>query len=338
VTTWDDLNARARGFSTRLLGRAILERLAHTGGVAEAADELRRAGYLLPAARASEADIELAARRLAAARLRTLGRWAGGRTVVLNVVFDDEDRRSIRALLRGAAARAPADQRLSGLLPTPALPERALEELARQRSIADVVSLLAAWHHPLADGLPAGEPRTEPDLLLLETTLDRTFASRALTGAARAGRRGLIYRYVQELIDTENAFAAIAWSEEKEGRATEHWLPGGRRVSREVFERAVAAGSAKDAGVVLAAAFAGTLLAGAFAGAAQEGPDTLELLVLRAVITGLRREARQAPLSPAPLLAYLLRLRAEVLDVRWLVWGRALGAPRTALADGLVTA
>jgi len=40
----------------------------------------------------------------------------------------------------------------------------------------------------------------------------------------------------------------------------------------------------------------------------------------------------------APLLGYALRLRAEALDVRWLVWGISLGAPGETLVEGLVTA
>jgi hypothetical protein len=40
----------------------------------------------------------------------------------------------------------------------------------------------------------------------------------------------------------------------------------------------------------------------------------------------------------APLLGYALRLRAEALDIRRLIWGISLGAPCETLLEGLVTA
>jgi vacuolar-type H+-ATPase subunit C/Vma6 len=57
--------------------------------------------------------------------------------------------------------------------------------------------------------------------------------------------------------------------------------------------------------------------------------------VLGAVIGELADVTRTDPLSPATVLCYALRLRAEVLDVRWLIWGISLGAPSAALLDGL---
>jgi vacuolar-type H+-ATPase subunit C/Vma6 len=44
-----------------------------------------------------------------------------------------------------------------------------------------------------------------------------------------------------------------------------------------------------------------------------------------------------APLGPAPLLAYALRLRAEMIDLRRIIWGVALAVPRAALTRDLVT-
>jgi len=338
MTTWDDLNARARGLSTHLLGRRFLEGLARAPDLPAVAAELERRGYVLEeSARASASALELSARRAAAARLRTLGRWAGRRTATLAVIFEDEDRRSVTALVRGAVQRAPAELRLSGLISTPELPERALEELAGQSSAAAVVALLAAWGHPLGRAAQPAAVGAEPDLLGLETAISRGFVQRALDGARRAGRRGVLYRYVRQLIDIQNAYAALVLSQDKEPRAAEQWLPGGRGIPITLFESAVATREYAAAARLLAPAFAGSRLAGVFA-RPDAHPAGLEGAVLGAVIADLEELTRTDPLSPAPLLAYALRLRAEALDVRWLIWGISLGAPPGSLLEGLVAA
>lgn len=337
MTTWDDLNARARGLGTHLLGRSALELLAHSPDLPAIAAELERRGYHVEeSARASAAGLELAARRAIAQRLKTLSRWAGPRTETLAVLLEDEDRRSIAALVRGAVQRAPAEQRLSGLVPTPELPERALEELAHQPSAGAVASLLVAWRHPLAASLLPEAGRPEPDLLRIETALARAFARRALRAARRGGWRGLLVRYVERVIDIENAYAVLALCGEKKPEIAEHWLPGGRGVTLKLAERAAATGEPAAACHMLASAFTGSPLAGVFADPAGN-PAGLELAVLAAQIDELRGLARTAPLSPAPLLSYALRLRAEVLDVRRVVWGISLGAPTKALVEGLVS-
>ncbi|MDH4348245.1 MAG: V-type ATPase subunit [Gemmatimonadota bacterium] len=338
MTTWDDLNARARGLAAHLLGRATLEGLAHAPDLPTIAAELASRGYpVQESARTSGAALELAVRRAIALKLRILARWAGSRTEPLAVLFEDEDRRSITALVRGAAQHAPAELRLSGLIPTPELPERALEELARQRTPASVASLLTAWRHPLAPAVLRDASHPEPDLFQVEIALSRAFAQRALAAARRAGRRGLLFRYVRQVIDIENAFTALALSEEKEPRVAEVWLPGGRAIALDLAQRAALSGDATAACQLLAAGFAGTTLAGVFA-APDKQPAGLELGVLAAQITELRARARIEPLSVAFLLGFALRLRAEALDIRRVIWGVSLGAPVPMLVEGLVTA
>jgi len=338
MTTWDDLNARARGLATHLLGRATLEGLAHAPDLPAIAAELASRGYpVAESARTSGAALELAVRRAIALKFRILVRWAGRRTELLAVLLEDEDRRSIAALIRGAAQRAPAELRLSGLIPTPELPERALEELARQPTPASVASLLAAWRHPLAPALLLDPGHPEPDLFQIELALSRAFAQRALMAARRAGRRGLLFRHVQQVIDLENAFTALVLSEEKKPKVGDEWLPGGRAITLELAQRAALSGNAAAACQLLATGFAGTRL-----GAAFENPDRhpagLELGVLAAQIAEIKGRARIEPLSIAFLLGFALRLRAEALDIRRVIWGISLGAPVPVLVQGLVTA
>jgi vacuolar-type H+-ATPase subunit C/Vma6 len=339
MTAWDDLNARARGLGTHLLGSQVLEGLAQAPDLTAVAAELERRGYVIDeSARGSAAGLELAARRAAAAKLRILSRWAEHRTETLVVIFEDEDRRSITALIRGAVQHAPAELRLSGLIPTNELPERALEELARQPSAPAVVALLAVWGHPLGKAAQSAAAGAEPDLLSLETAINVAFVQRALRGARRAGRRGVLYRYVRQLVDIQNAYAALVLSQEKgEPRAAEQWLPGGGGIPLPLFERAVATRDSAAAARLLATGFGTSRLARVFAHP-DNHPAGLERAVLGAVIAELGDLTRTDPLSPATVLSYALRLRAEALDVRWLIWGISLGAPSAALLEGLGTA
>ncbi len=333
---WEDLDARARGLATHLLGHAELDALARAPDVAALAEGLRGHGYPVAEKEAAPAALELALRRVAAARLRVLARWCGPRTGVLTVLFEDEDRRSLRAVLRGAVQGVASDVRLAGLVPTPTLPERALRELAKQDKPGAIAALLTAWRNPYGSALFPVASAAHPDLFALELLLNRTFAVRAVR-AAGGGGAGSVAAYVREVIDLENAFTALVLAAEgKDVTPKDAFLPGGGRISIAAFEIAAAAPDVSEAGRRLAAAFRGTPLAAAFERFGGD-PAALEDQVLRIRIRELVRAMRTAPLGPAPVLAYAVRLRAELVDLRRIIWGVALAASRAALVQDLVT-
>jgi hypothetical protein len=53
----------------------------------------------------------------------------------------------------------------------------------------------------------------------------------------------------------------------------------------------------------------------------------LDWALLRARVRALRLEARRDPLGAAPVLAYVLRLRSQVVALRRCLWGMELGLP-----------
>jgi len=333
---WGDLIARARGLGTHLLTTPQLAALARAPDLAALADGLRRHGYPMGEETRSPADLEVAVRRVAGAQLGVLGRWAGRRGETLAVLFEDEDRRSLRALLRGAVAGAPAEERVAGLLPTGALPAPALAELAHQTTPAAVAAVLTAWGNPYGSALLPEAGAAQPDLLKLEVRVNRTFAARALRAARHAGHRSPLVEHVRETIDLENAATALVLAAgDRDVIPKDLFLAGGRRVTIAAFEQAIGAGEGPAAAHRLAAAFAGTLIAGALEGSGAD-PAGLERALLRARIVMRRRAARDAPLGPAPVLLYALRLRAQLLDLQRIIWGVALGAP--AVAASLVSA
>ncbi|HEU4563170.1 MAG TPA: V-type ATPase subunit, partial [Gemmatimonadaceae bacterium] len=244
-----------------------------------------------------------------------------------------------RALLRGAAAAAGAGaptpaERLAGLIPTPALPARALAELARQATPEAVAALLAAWGNPYGAPLLEEARRQQPDLFALELRLDRVYAERAARAARQGGRA--MRDYVAMSVDIANTWSALAVaSEEGAARAGELWLAGGERLRRDAYQ-AAAALPAAAARARLALAWTGTPLGDALRdGAAGESPEDAALATQ---LQSQRRLARAEPLGAAPVAEYILRLRAEARDLRRIIWGVALRVPGAALAGGVVAA
>jgi vacuolar-type H+-ATPase subunit C/Vma6 len=261
-------------------------------------------------------------------------RWLDQRLPLLRVVIEDEDRRSVRAIVRGAAAGAAGETRLAGLVPTPSLPERLLEDLARQPRPGDVAVLLAAWRHPFGTAALAASKGQHPDLSHFELEVDRAFATRAVAGARNGGP--LLRAFVAETIDYANLHAAMVLAGGKTEQSAEPaFLPGGRRLSRAAFLAAVAMGS-EQAAESLATSCGPPEMEIIRRYSSDAGALERELLALR--INRLRSLARLDPLGPATLLRYFLRLRAQAMNLRVLLWGAALRAPAAVRRERLVRA
>ena len=330
-----DINTRARGLGTRLLRSSELERLASAQSLFSLQRELVNLGIAGADAPATPEALERAVRRRAAELLAILGRWCTEeRRPVFAVLFEDEDRRSIQAALRGAEQAASANARLSGLVPTRSLSERALRVLASQPTMADVVRTLVIWDHPFARALidPVSGPR--PSLFEAEVELQRAFARSALASARRGGVA--LLEYARQVVDVMNISSALLHSPERgDDIADATFIDGGARIDRAVFGELMRSDSFEQTRRAVAVAVRGSSLSEAFADEEAE-LSTLEAAVLRAQVSEQRRLARRYPDSAAPTIGFALELRAEVLDLRRIIWGIALGAPSPLLQAGLV--
>ena len=323
MTGYDEVSARARGLATHLLSASEWRGLAQVSDWSALAARLEQAREPLPLHGPSTANtVERAVRQRAGERLALLARWCSHREELLEVIFGDEDRRSVRALVRGAAARAPPEDRLAATLPTPALPLRALETLASQPNIAAVAALLLAWRHPAASALKGAPARGPPDLLLLETALTREFARRA----QGAGRRGdaLLRWHLQTLVDSENVLSALVLAESQEDVQLAPLFIDGGSVSLTALERVARARPRLAALEQAQAALRGTVLEDAFT---HDEASGLAERLAQAHRAHLHRTARVDPLGSAPVLDYALRLREEVQRFQRLAWALALSAP-----------
>ena len=325
MTSWDDLNARARGLATHLLPEATLTELGKTSDLRLVARRLAEAGInRQEAAGPGPAVLGREVRRWASRQLNVVCRWLGPRTPLLHCFLEDEDRQSLRALVRGAAAGAPAEQRLEGLIPTPGLPGRLLEELAAQPAVRDLAARLTIWRHPYAAAVAAGVGIGEPDLFRIEAELNRSFAERATLGA-RDGTMALRH-HVAELIDGDNILTALLLvGTAPEWPVEQAFCPGGWRLTPERF----AAARAPDrhrASVMLAQTIGDQALARRIRRYGAT-PARLESALREAQHAALAVKARLDPLSEAPLLEYLYRLRGQAERITMAIWAAAMDAP-----------
>ncbi len=331
------LDARARGLRTHLFRRAEIEQLAALD-LRSLASALSRSGKLSDpiAEPITPAAIEAALRKTASHHLSVLSTWARtGSSPALDVFYAEQDRRILRAMLRGAIQGAPTELRAAGLLPTPRLPERALAVLSHQPTAAGVAMHLVALRHPDADRLLALAARTQPVLFDLDLALLRGFAERSVA-SARAGDRNL-RDVVAWRVDAANVETALAIAESpRDVAAQECFVEGGASVSRAAFAQACGTSTRVAAAESLGRSLAGRAL-GAVVRATGGDPRRFERASLAGLIAEQTKRSRTDPLSSAPLVSFLLRLEAQSVDLRRVAGGASLGAPASNLRLELVT-
>lgn len=321
MTLWVDVVARARGLRTHRLHTGTLAALRGAPDLAAFGRHLQQAGFLIEEGERNAPALDLAIRRRAATELRILARWCGARAAELPVILEEEDRRSLRAILRGSLQGQPAEVRLRGLVPTPTLPLRALAELARGQTPAGVATLLTIWNHPFARALTAAAQASTPDPLTLDLALDRAWAERAATGARRGGVE--LQRFATDAIDLANAATVLTLAGTTTPRAPELFLEGGHRLARTAFV-ALLARNRSAATEALSDLYHATPFGPVFRRGPMRGLDDA---LLNARVEVQRRAARAAPLGVAPVLWFALELRRETTLLSRMLWSLALGAP-----------
>jgi len=325
---WDEVNARARGLATHLLPTEALGALTAARDWPEFVGRLSSAGYPIEGADRGVLDaagFDRAVGLVTARRFDLLGRWMGERRGALGVVLELEERSTLRALLRGAAQGASPGARLRAVLPTPGLPPRLLERLARAETVPALVQALLRAGHPAGRALEAAGGQGAPGLASLEWVLARLFLERAHRTARSGG--ALLRRFVADLADEENAWSLLLAAP---ADSTGEHLPGGARITEGEFERLRAEHDRERRLESLRRLLRGTVFGEAMAKTPVDLPS-LPARIEAARAASLRAAARRDPLGPAPVLEVLLRIRAEARAIRGMAWGVSLGAPPTVL-------
>jgi vacuolar-type H+-ATPase subunit C/Vma6 len=197
--------------------------------------------------------------------------------------------------------------------------------LAGQPTVVDVVRTLVLWGHPFGAPLVPAVTGAHPSLFDVELALERAFASRALSRAHRGGRH--LMEYTQQVVDVMNAWSALLHFVERDPAIVDiAFIEGGRWLNRDDFQKILSSDSRAELQRALARTFRPSPIASAFIGE-TETVTSLEAEVLRAQIEWQNRVALTDPGSSAPLIGFALELRAELLNLRRIIWGVALSAP-----------
>ena len=298
--------ARARGLGTTVLGADVLSELARVHDLDQLAGALARGGVIPPAVCDAEAIDRLVRDRIARDHA-TLRRYSAE----LGPLELDEDRRNLRAIVRGLAGAVPARRRLAATIPTAGLPSPVLAALAEAPNLGEIAAILVRRGHPFA----AVFSRTSIDLLELELALARRFAE-----VARSNDRAL-RTYLEQLIDAENAAAALVLATRSHDLAPgSAFVAGGCRLDRATFVVA-ASGPIEVARDHLSHAFAGTPLERAVL---ESAPSAVEDAALAWQLETQARLRRIEPLGLAAAVHVVLRRRDEARHVRRAAWRVAL--------------
>jgi len=282
-------------------------------------------------------SLEKAVRRHAAGQMAILDRWCmDDRRAALAVIFEDEDRRSIQTILRGAQQGTATEVRMAGLIPTTSLPERALLTLAAQPTPTDVIRMLALWNHPLGVPLVAAAGGPHPSLFEIEVELQRAFARRASARAHQGGSQ--LVEYVEQVIDVMNTWSALLHFVERDPSIVDMtFVEGGRWLTRDVFRTLMTLETVPQVEKRLAWELRRSALGSAFRGEIED-VARLERAMLRAQIDWRNRAVRLDPSGAAPIIGFAIELRAEVVNLRGIIWGVALRAPAALIQAELVVA
>lgn len=302
--------ARARGLTTTIASVDVLASIDRARDPDDLAAALARLDLHIAGPVTADAIDRIASGRISH-DLVVLARWSDA----IAPLELDEDRRSLRVLVRGIASGAPTTSRLWATIPTAHLPAPALAALAALPAIEQLAPALARLHHPLASAL--GGARSPVDPLELELRLMHRFAE-----LARSDDRALRTHFAQ-LIDAENAGAALLLAARGGGIDVDRaFVPGGSRIDRDLFA-AASAGSLDALRARLATALVGTPLAAALF---QPAPAALEDAALTWQLQTQAHMRRIDPLGLAPAIHAVLLRRNEARHLRRAAWRVAMGA------------
>jgi hypothetical protein len=302
--------ARARGLATRLVSRERVHELARLPGTGALLHDLVALGYPVGAPteplESPEAAIDAALSRGELRRLGILSRWVESWPELAAVLLLEHERRTLRAVLRGAACR----------------------------DLRERIGVLARRQHPCAVALAAAYRRRGADPMALDLAASRALVERARRATRSADSR--LRAWVAEEVDLENAWTLLLLGGGSgPAAAREAFLEGGARLIEQRFEKLARERDEAQRRAGLAKAFSGSPLARAFDDPTVPS-SALEMRVLGERLAAQRRAARVDPLSSAPILAFSLALRAEVADLRRIHWGIVQGLSPDAIERELV--
>lgn len=334
------INARVRGLKGLLLTARGYETALEAGSLDELVSYLESTPYATALGEAMTlkkgiAGVEEGLRRDFQRVIDHLIRVAGGRPrELLAIVLGRWELFNVKTILRGLHAGAGLEAIMGSAIPFGRLDEVALQELVRQADVRSAIDLLVQWRIPYAAALRTAYPayHEHGDFHVLEAALDRSFFTTALRGLERGQADEAV---VAECLRREIDLVLLSYAL----RAVHHgtvelpagdtFIPGGRTVTRKVFEQLCAARTLGE--------FMSVMPSSPYTACLDEKARSyLELRRLFALERGLsacfvRQMVRlilRDPLSIAFTIGYLWRKVNEITNLRLIARGKYAALPR----------
>jgi vacuolar-type H+-ATPase subunit C/Vma6 len=334
MSDFDYGNARLHAMRARLLSRRALDELCQAGNVQALITALAQTPYR---AAIQAALVRLSGMACLAEALRTdlpatlvrvrrffARETNAGRAVEL--LLRRYDVLNVKAVLRGLAQEAPADEILDGTLPAGALEPSALAELARAPGPRAAIDILATWRVPLAAPLLAARAQNGG---AWEFALEAWHARDALAGARALGAEGAALVAVLEIeADMANILSVLRLAGKPETARARDYLIGPGRVPFDVLVAAAGRPSPAEAlGALDGTPYAATLAA---ARDAYLGAGRLSVVERALRAHALERAAQlyaRDPLGSGVLVGYVALKVNETANLRAIAHGLALEQP-----------
>lgn len=233
---------------------------------------------------------------------------------------------NIRIILRAKHAGRRNDDILTNLIPAGRLNEAALKEIAAQADVAGVAGALGGLDHPLAAPLAEGlgAYRESSDLLALELRLDRFYVAYALRVAPGRGHDEQVVRgLLQYQLDATNVKTAVKLQQVESIPREEKlkfFIPGGRLTEYAFLELADRPTAEQGLRAVRVLGFPVKVALDDLAAFERD----IDVTMLRAQIDLYLQD----PLGIDVVIAYLAMKYNEVVNLRLIARGKALGIPR----------
>lgn len=293
------------------------------------------------ASRLSEVGrIEEAIRRSLSQAFRGLVRMAQGRPRrLLEILVGRWELKSLETILRGKRAQLGAEEILAATIPTAALDEPALAELARQPSLRAALEMLVAWRthyrRPIRAFLRSG---TEEDLASLEEEMERTYFLDALGWLETGGRKERVLReWIGLQIDRVNLLTSLRGFQGPGMviRGKGAFLPGGN-LSPKLLSGAQQVRERREAAERLRQTPYGRSLEGWEEWVREGDLSPLERAIDRRRFRWSLRQLRADPLGVGVLVGYVEAKAQEAGNLRLLLWGETAGLPRETAREMLL--
>ena len=344
------LNARIRGFSSRLLTAEFFEQVLAVEGQEPLIDALLNSDYR-PQLRESLAEgrgpaaVEAGLRRnliQTFQRIRALMPPKPDR--LLSIQFCRWDLQNIIAILRGKATGAPSERITAALFPAGQLAESQLRELAGEPDVIAVGHALAILDVPFAMQISQIVlHHSDPvDLIAIEQKCIREYFAWALDQLShRNADDRLILAHLEYEIDLANVMTSLQIIHRQQrgwaGDAIET-IPGGRLRSS-LLAAIKRCGDLDEAFTLLASTyFSSGVQKGILSFATRQRLGLMERLLEEVVIEHGCRMFRTNPLGIGVAAGYVWRKLNEFMNLRILLRGKAYGRPAPAIRQELLIA